>query len=169
MELPGLIRFTENYVTTHGTPPWAEFTRLPCVRYASVSFAAGSVGSDWVVRLIHRMAQDLEHPLVDVRYWPHLCVGDVPGKDNWHYDDLRVGGGRHRLFWYGADSPTRFWCDMEAPEGWVIDYNDTHLHRAQAARIAGARIFLRVSETGFNPWNSLMAAPPTTASTHKVE
>lgn len=128
-----------------GLPPWSEITQQVCLRYATPAYVYPR-SCPWVQSLVSRMIGGLADPLVDVRYWPCLQVGDEPGPTNWHVDDLRAGGGRNRLYFAGAGSWTEFEPGQPSPEGWIIEYTHAHVHRSRPARVPGPRLFVRASE-----------------------
>lgn len=155
----------------YGPPPWGSLHRQTSCKYASMT-CAKSIALPWVWTLIEAMQDTFSDPtslLVDIRYWAHLNVGDVPGIPHWHYDcyntvdDPRSEGEEHRLYIAGAGCQTLFEGGFRPLEGWVTHYLHVHRHRIMPATIAGPRLLVRVSKTSIRPVNHIKAPPVTKA------
>lgn len=87
---------------------------------------------------------------VDVRFWPKLVPGQLPGLSNWHYDcynqkdDPRSQHEIHALYISGAGSRTEFeGTFIRENEVWVYVHNERH--RIRPATLEGPRLLVRVS------------------------
>lgn len=139
-----------------GEPPWRDVAGQRCIKYGSVR-ASLSIAAPWVAWAVRMMAGTLrsDNPLVDIRWWPMLSVGDIPGVPGWHYDVFNRPGdivGEHRLYFYGAGCCTEF-RDGFGVEGWVHAYGHNEEHRISPAKSEGPRLLIRVSHTTIRPAN----------------
>lgn len=150
-----------------GLPPWPDIAGQPSIKYGSLE-RARSIARPFVRFVIDAMVATFDQSeglLVDIRYWPNLDVGDLPGLPHWHYDcynskdDARSEGEEHRLYFAGAGCRTLFEGGDQPPEGWVIGYGHKALHRITPATVAGPRLLVRVSKTNIKAVNSIR--PPT--------
>lgn len=150
-----------------GPPSWPDVVGQASIKYGSVE-RAKSIACPFVQLLIDSMLATLTGggvSLVDIRYWPHLDIGDLPGLPQWHYDcynskdDPRSAHEEHRLYFAGAGCRTMFEGGFQPPEGWVIGYRHNNLHRIMPATIAGPRLLVRVSRTNIRAANDIR--PPT--------
>lgn len=102
-------------------------------------------------------------PLIDVRWWPMLEVGDLPGLPDWHYDvwndPIKGAADRHMLYILGADCQTEFAINNDTSntkfidEGCIHEYTGADLHRLTAAKARGPRVLVRCSWTTLKPQN----------------
>lgn len=141
-----------------GEPPWADIARQPCIKYGALRVAL-DMAHPWIADVVTRMAETLPHaaPLVDIRLWPNLTPGDIPGVPGWHYDVFNrpdVAVGEHRLYFFGAGCCTEF-RDGFGVEGWVHAYGHDEEHRISPARTPGSRLLIRVSHTTIRPANRI--------------
>jgi hypothetical protein len=150
-----------------GPPPWAEIEGQRSCKYASIA-CAHAIALPWVRSLVDRMIGTLpsaDRILVDVRWWPDLRPGDLPGLPDWHFDCYndpdapQSAGEEHRLYFAGAGCRTMFWPDLRPPEGWILGYPHTAKHRVMPATVAGPRLLVRVSQAAIRPRN-LVRPPP---------
>lgn len=157
-------------------PAWSDIDQQPCLKYASVSYAM--LHSTPAIRsLVEPMLDTLPTEvdgatLIDVRYWRHLSIGDIPGVPGWHYDvrnrpgtDLRE---THRLYFVGAGCRTMFRDTagniVQPPESTIIAYGHDDVHCIAPATIAGPRLLVRCSLASIRPVNHMY----TTAHIHGV-
>lgn len=139
-----------------GEPPWRDIAGQRCIKYGSVRVAT-DIAHPWVAWAVRTMAGTLrgDEPLVDIRWWPNLEPGDIPGVPGWHYDVFNRPGdivGDHRLYFYGAGCCTEF-RDGFGDEGWVHAYGHSDEHRISPAKSKGPRLLIRVSHTTIRPAN----------------
>lgn len=129
-----------------GPVPWSDLGNQPNLRFCDWR-TVGQLSIPWVVSSLETMAANFpgEYRL-DVRFWPELRAGFVPGaKVGWHVDITRLGGV-HRLYTIGAGSRTEFRNSGQVPEeGLVVEYG-TEEHRAREATYDGPRLMLRVTQ-----------------------
>lgn len=139
-----------------GPPPWADLAGHPCIRFACWE-AVCAVSHPWIVRTLTDLRADFpaDH-LIDVRVWPWLPVGAVPGSTVGKHRDITRPGGRHRLCVIGAGSVPWFEDGRVVTEGVPTDYS-TELHEAGPALYAGPRLMLRLTQPGCRPLNKITA------------
>ena len=98
-------------------------------------------------------------PLIDIRYWPSLKVGDIPGVPGWHYDCFNTPNkgieDQHVLYFYGAGCRTMFRPDLQPDEGWIIGYDHSAEHRITECTTDGPRLLVRLSHTSIKPVNHI--------------
>jgi hypothetical protein len=146
-----------------GPPPWGEIVGQTLCKYATPACAL-RIATPWVAGLIERMRLGLPSPLViDIRYWSHLGIGDLPGLPHWHYDCFnRLSDdkpARHRLYFAGAGCRPLFEGDYRPPEGWIIEYSHRDRHRIMPAEEAGPRVLVRVSNVELMAANAITSPP----------
>ncbi len=141
-----------------GPPPWAEVEGHPCLKYATAA-AVRKHCSPWVQRAVERMAATLPSGplLVDVRWWPWLDIGQIPGVPGAHYDCYNVAeravDDEHRLYFFGAGCRTLFLPTYQPEEGDVVAYGHADIHQIMPATVAGPRILIRCSRTSIRAAN----------------
>lgn len=140
-----------------GPPPWSELAGHPCLKYATWA-AVRRTCIPWVRDAVQAMSATLPvgQVLIDVRYWPHLDVGQIPGVPGWHYDCHNRAGAsadEHRLYFSGAGCRTRFRPDVQPPENWVVAYSHDAEHEITPAMLSGPRLLIRCSRTDLTPDN----------------
>lgn len=147
-----------------GPPPWSELAGQESCKYA-VPDCANSIAKPWVRDLILRMRSTLPYgtPLIDIRWWEHLEVNDLPGIARWHYDcynELQNDHpAQHRLYFYGAGSRTMFESGYQPPEGWIVGYDHQTYHCVMPATTVGPRLLVRVSHVDLTPANRIGPPP----------
>lgn len=149
-------------IRNYGPPPWSEIEGQQACKYASLEFAE-KIAAPWIWVLIKAMCEtlsaDCTRPLIDIRWWRALQVGDIPGVPGWHYDcfnapeDPRSVGEEHRLYFAGAGCRTRFCPDYQPPEGWIIGYGHNAKHEITAATLPGPRLLVRASKASVRIMN----------------
>ena len=139
-------------------PPWDRLaTQLSC-KYSSLEFALSICSCQWLDSLLQRVS--LPNSLIDLKYWPWLNVGDIPGLPNWHYDcfleQREEHPAIHRLIFWGAGSCTEF-RDYSIHEGTLYEYDHNSEHRPKPALYNGPRLLIRSSlVSGIKPINQTM-------------
>jgi hypothetical protein len=135
-----------------GPPPWDALVGQRCIRFACWK-AVVEIAKPWVLETLLRMREDFpsDH-LVDIRYWPTLERGFVPGAKVGPHRDITRVKGRHRLYVAGAGSLPLFEPYREVREGETLDYS-TELHSAQPATYTGPRLLLRLTQPDSLPLN----------------
>ena len=141
------------------------------MKYVSVDFATRH-SAPWVAETVLHMVRVLprqrQHVAVDVKYWDHLNVGDMPALPHWHLDcdQFDTSGTESEdllLYSFGAGCRTQFLSEdvevggpwpatwtppvpvFQAPEGRVVQYTRRHIHAASPATRAGPRLLIRVA------------------------
>lgn len=129
-----------------GPVPWDQLLQQPNIRFGTWELVR-KLSVPWVVESLEKLREGFpaDHHC-DVRFWPHLEAGKVPGtKIGWH-QDLTRKGGIHRLYSCGAGSITEF-AESAAisGEGCAVEY-DLDVHRARPATYSGPRLLLRITQ-----------------------
>lgn len=129
-----------------GAPDWRQLTRQPNIRFGTWD-TVKRLSVPWVLGALSQLREGfpIDH-LADVRFWPELRKGSVPGsRVGWHRDITRQNG-LHRLYSFGAGSITEFAdTDPLLFEGACVEYG-TELHRARPATYTGPRLLLRITQ-----------------------
>lgn len=150
------------------TPPvWQDIDQQPCLKYASISYTMQR-STPAIRSLIESMLDTLPTgvdaaTLIDVRYWRHLNIGDIPGVPGWHYDvhnrpntDFRE---THRLYFVGAGCRTMFRDTagnvVQPNESTIVAYGHDDIHCIAPATVAGPRLLIRCSRALIRPANHM--------------
>lgn len=127
-------------------PDWTALKLQPNIRFGNWQLIQQQ-SVPWVITALQRLREGFPPDHVcDVRFWPNLQIGQVPGvKIGWH-KDLTREGGYHRLYSCGAGSITEFYGDIIIPaENRCVEYS-LDIHRARPAMYSGPRVLLRVTQ-----------------------
>lgn len=163
ISLTGTVGTEPRLIAEVGPPPWDAVQGQVSCKYATPA-CAQRIATPWVLALIERMQEGLtESRVIDIRWWEHLEVGDVPGLSMWHYDcyltDRDKRPAEHRLYFAGANCRTQFEPDIRPPEGWIVGYTHNDRHRIMPAESAGPRLLVRVSQVSITPANHIGPPP----------
>ena len=125
------------------------------IKYAAVNVARG-IAVPATRTILDEMLDGSTTALVDIKYWPMLEVGDIPGVPGWHYDvwndPIKGKLDIHKLFILGAGCRTEF-KDKMIDEGKIFKYTGADAHRITPVTLRGPRILIRCSWTTLKPQN----------------
>ena len=153
-------------------------THQSSCKYASSEFAL-SIASGAVMELLYKMLNLAYYdyrrakPRIDIRYWPHLEVGQYPGIPHWHYDIYndpnhpKASQTKHMVFIDGADCVTEFESGF-IKERVIYTYGHTDRHRITAARKAGPRLLIRISHAPEIPFQNKVREPTIYEGNHGI-
>lgn len=132
------------------------FHKQQSIKYASLERAL-SIALPSTARVIQDMVAGSDRdPIIDIKWWPWLLEGDIPGVPGWHYDiwndPIKGAKDRHKIFILGAGCRTEF-LHGKIDEGVIFEYTGADLHRISPVTKPGPRILIRCSWTTLKPKN----------------